>query len=155
MTELVAIVLARPGYGHTVVSFRRPSRTQKPDVKLFGFCIVALLWTVVATSLAFAGHPLIVDDATIVDVKTCQFESWMDRDSKSSTFWILPACNFTGNLELTVGGAWTHKAGSTRNTEVALQGKTIFKSLDSKWLGPGISSRHAVASKGQLESPDL
>jgi hypothetical protein len=109
-------------------------------VKLFGFCSIALLWPFLSTSLAFAGHPMIVDDASIVDVKTCQFESWMDRDSKSATFWILPACNFTGNLELTVGGAWTHKAGSTRNTEVGLQGKTIFKSLDSNGWGLGLAA---------------
>jgi hypothetical protein len=104
--------------------------------------IIPLIWTAVSTSsgFVFAGHPMIVDDASIVDVKTCQFESWMDRNSESATFWILPACNFTGNLELTVGGAWTHKAGSTRNSQVGLQGKTIFKSLDTNGWGLGLAA---------------
>jgi hypothetical protein len=90
---------------------------------LLRLSIIPLIWTFVSTSsvLVFAGHPMIVDDASIVDDKACQIESWMDRNSESATFWILPACNFTGNLELTVGGAGTHKAGSTRNTQVGLQ----------------------------------
>jgi hypothetical protein len=100
------------------------------------------MWTFVPTSsvLVFAGHPMIVDDASIVDPKACQLETWMDRNSESGTFWILPACNFTGNLELTVGGGWTHKAGSTRNTQVALQGKTLFKSLDTNGWGLGLAA---------------
>jgi hypothetical protein len=111
-------------------------------VILLWFCIIALLPTFVASSsvLVFAGHPMIVDNASIVDVKTCQMESWMDRNSESATFWILPACNFTGNLELTVGGAWTHKAGSTRNTQVGFQGKTIFKSLNTNGWGLGLTA---------------
>ena len=83
---------------------------------------------------------MIVDDASIVDAKACQFESWMDRRSESATYWVLPACNFTGNLELTVGGAWTYKAGSTRNTGVVLQGKTIFKSLETNGWGLGLTA---------------
>lgn len=104
--------------------------------------IIPLIWTFVSTSsaLVFAGHPMIVDDASIVDDKACQIESWMDRNSESATFWILPACNFTGNLELTVGGAWTHKAGSTRNSQVELQGKTIFKSLVTNGWGLGLTA---------------
>jgi hypothetical protein len=72
---------------------------------LLWFCIIALIWTFVSTSsvFVFAGHPMIVDSASIVDFKTCQLESWMERNSESATFWNLPACNFTGNLELTVG----------------------------------------------------
>ena len=83
---------------------------------------------------------MIVDDATIVDAKACQLETWMDRRSESATYWILPACNFTGNLELSVGGAWTYKARSTRNTGVVLQGKTIFKSLETNGWGLGLAA---------------
>jgi hypothetical protein len=87
---------------------------------------------------SYAGHPLIVDDTSIVDAKACQLETWMDRRSESATYWIRPACNFTGNLELTVGGAWTYKSHSTRNTGVVLQGKTIFKPLETNDWGLGL-----------------
>jgi hypothetical protein len=45
-------------------------------------------------SVANATHPLVTDDARIVDPKSCQVESW-----------ALPACNFTSNLELAAGAA--------------------------------------------------
>ena len=104
--------------------------------------MVALVWAFISISSValFAGQPMITDDASIVDDKTCQMESWMDRNFDSATYWILPACNFTGDFELTVGGAWTHKARSTRNTRVALQGKTIFKSLDTNGWGLGLAA---------------
>ena len=88
----------------------------------------------------FAGHPLVTDDARIVDGKACQIESWMERSSERSTYWVLPACNFTGNLELTVGGAWTREDHGTRNSEVVLQGKSIFKSMDTNGWGLGIAA---------------
>ena len=65
-------------------------------------------------------------------------ETWMDRDANSATYWILPACNFTGNFELTVGGGWRYKSRSTQNTQVALQGKTIFKPLEANGWGLGL-----------------
>jgi hypothetical protein len=102
----------------------------------------ALIWTFVSISsiASFAWHPMITDDASIVDDKTCQMESWMDRNSDDATYWILSACNFTGNFELTVGGAWTHKARSTQNAQVELQGKTNFKPLETNGWGLGLAT---------------
>ena len=111
--------------------------------------IIALMCMFISISSVsvFAGRPLITDDATIVDDKACQLESWMERRSKSATFWILPACNFTGNLELTVGGAWTHEAHRTRNSGIAIQGKSIFKPLETNGWGLGLAA-------GTLWHPD-
>ena len=105
-----------------------------------GIGIIALILTFLSISSVplLAGQPMVTDDAAIVDDKACQVETWMDRNAESATYWILPACNFTGNLELTVGGGWRHKARSTRNSQVVLQGKTIFKSLDANGWGLGL-----------------
>ncbi len=54
--------------------------------------------------------------------------------------WALPACNFTGNLEITPGGAITHKAGLTQITDVVMQGKTLFKALDTNGWGIGLAA---------------
>ena len=64
----------------------------------------------------------------------------MERTADGSTYWMLPACNFTGNLELTIGGAWTYKARSTRNSQVVLQGKTVFKPLETNGWGLGLAA---------------
>jgi hypothetical protein len=131
----------------------RLTRINGPSLIFFRLSIIVLMWmfTSISSISLYAGHPLIVDDASLVDAKACQLETWMERRSESATYWILPACNFTGNLELTVGGAWTYKARSTRNTGVVLQGKTIFKSLETNGWGFGSSCWYPLASKRQLK----
>jgi hypothetical protein len=130
------------GAGKFLGAIKRTARTKGQGVIFLWFSLIAFILTFILISSVslFAGHPLITDDASIVDAKACQLETWMDRRSESATYWILPACNFTGNLELTVGGAWTYKSHSTRNTGVVLQGKTIFKSLGTNGWGLGLAA---------------
>lgn len=88
---------------------------------------------------AMAARPMITDDARIVDDKSCQVESWARRNQGgSSEFWAQPACNFTGNLEVTLGGGWTREDGRTGNTAQVFQGKTLFKSLETNGWGIGL-----------------
>lgn len=91
---------------------------------------------------------MITDDARIVDAKACQLESWVKDNRDSTEYWTLPACNFTGNLELTLGGARTDEDGRTRTTDVVLQGKTLFKPMDSNGWSIGLAAgtvRHSQA----------
>jgi hypothetical protein len=97
---------------------------------------------------AHAARPMVTDDARIVDAKACQLESWVKRSPDSTEFWALPACNFTGNLELTLGSASTREAGHSRTTDVVMQGKTLFKALDTNGWGMGLAAgtvRHPAA----------
>lgn len=87
---------------------------------------------------AHAARPMIVDDARIVDAKACQLESWVKKNPDSTETWALPACNFTGNLELTLGGALTREAGQTETTDVVVQGKTLFKPPGTNGLSNGL-----------------
>ena len=52
-----------------------------------------------------AAQPLVTDDAAVVASKTCQLEAWTRSAHDGRAYGAQPACNFTGNLELTVGGA--------------------------------------------------
>jgi len=90
---------------------------------------------------ARAARPMITDDARVVDPKACQVESWARRNQDGTNeFWAQPACNFTGNLEVTVGGAVTRESGgSTRGSAQVLQGKTLFKPLDANGWGWGLA----------------
>lgn len=87
-----------------------------------------------------AARPMITDDARIVDAKACQVESWFKKNASSAEIWALPTCNFTGNLELTLGGAVTREAGSTRATDFVMQGKTLIKAMDSNGWGIGFAA---------------
>lgn len=94
-----------------------------------------------ATALAppaYAARPMITDDARAVDAKSCQVESWVRTNQGSREYWALPACNFTGNLELTFGGGRTADATGTSTTDVVLQGKTLFKPMDTNGWGIGL-----------------
>lgn len=89
--------------------------------------------------LAQAARPMITDDARIVDAKACQLESWVKHPKGHAEFWALPACNFSGNLELTVGGALTRMDGGTRTSAQLLQGKTLLKPLESNGWGVALA----------------
>lgn len=91
---------------------------------------------------------MVTDDARIVDAKACQLESWVKKNPDSTEYWVLPACNFTGNLELTVGGASTRADGGNRTTDMVVQGKTLFKPMESNGWGIGLAAgtvRHSQA----------
>ena len=80
-----------------------------------------------------AARPMVTDDARIVDAKACQVETWLRRDPGTTEAWALPACNPTGNLEITAGGARTWGGGAAGLTDKVLQAKTLFKPLDEGW----------------------
>jgi len=94
---------------------------------------------------AYAARPMITDDARIVDPKSCQVESWVQFNRDSTEYWALPGCNFTGNLELTLGGVHSRHKGRSRGTEALFQGKTLFKPLEPNGWGWGLvvgNARH-------------
>jgi hypothetical protein len=97
---------------------------------------------------------MITDDARIVDAKACQLETWVKKHPDSTEYWALPACNFTGNLELTFGGALGKDAEGTETTDVVLQGKTLFKTVEPNGWGLGLAFggvRHPpVEAEGNL-----
>jgi hypothetical protein len=100
--------------------------------------IAACLSGLLASSAAYAARPMITDDARVTDAKSCQIETWVQNGRNSTEYWALPACNFTGNLELTFGGARTRADGETRTTDVLFQGKTLFKTLEPNGWGWGL-----------------
>ena len=89
---------------------------------------------------AFAARPFITDDARVVDAHACQLESWARLDHDGNEYWALPGCNFTGNLEVTAGGAWFSDEGQRGNANVLLQFqlKTLVRSLQPNSYGWGL-----------------
>lgn len=106
-----------------------------PRLTLALFATAALL-----AGNAHAARPMNTDDARIVDAKACQVESWIHRPKGHTDFWALPACNFSGNLELTMGGALTDRDGGTHTSAQLLQGKTLFKPLQPNGWAVGLAA---------------
>lgn len=100
------------------------------------------------SAFAHAAQPYATDDAAILDKGTCQLEIGRLADRDAHELWLLPACNFTGNVELTLGKLQFNEADSTRNLYV-LQGKGVFfRETDSPhawgWLA-GLRGHHQTA----------
>jgi len=89
---------------------------------------------IVAVSVTQAAQPLATDDATIVAPKTCQLEAWIHSMHDGREYWAQPACNFTGNLELSVGGAHARPDTGGSSSVVQLQAKTVvFPRTNNAW----------------------
>ena len=99
--------------------------------------LLAWLAFALAMQTAHAGRPMIVDDASIVGVDRCQLESWTQVARGSTEYWAVPACNFSGNLEVAFGAARITGEQGT-HTAAVLQGKTLFKAPGSNGWGAGL-----------------
>lgn len=122
-----------------------PSRRTCPLPLLGLLCLLA--------APAFAARPMITDDARIVDAKACQVEAWhrFNRDSQDRS-WAVPACNPTGNLELSVGGGQGVSDTPPGERQLAaglVQAKTLFKPLTPDGWGIGLAVGRSFERTGQ------
>ena len=97
--------------------------------------------------LSHAARPLSTEDARILEAKACQLESWVQINRDSREYWAQPACNFTGDFELALGGARTQDRTDarlgTRTTEVVVQAKTAFRALEPNGWSWGLVAGYA------------
>jgi hypothetical protein len=104
---------------------RCPS-TARP-VPIFRLLVPLLL---AAASAAHGAQPLATDDAAVVTSKTCQLEVWNRSVRGAHALWAQPACNFTGNLELSFGAARVQSDSAETSGIAALQAKTVLAASD-------------------------
>ena len=116
--------------------------------------IYFLLLPLLVTAPVFAARPLVVDDARIVDPGACQLEAWRRFNRDSQETWALPACNPTGNLEFTLGSAElpVDDLGLRSYTHtVQIQGKTLFRKLETNSYSYGLVAGGVVRSRGAAD----
>jgi hypothetical protein len=88
---------------------------------------------------ALAARPFITDDARLTTARSCQLESWVRSYPKHREFWALPACNPTGNLEITLGGGWFRDEGAPSSHDQLFQLKTLFREFATNGWGWGLA----------------
>ncbi len=103
---------------------------------------IALL-NLMACLPSWAARPMITDDARIVDAQACQLESWhRSTRGEPGRDWAVPACNPSGNLELSMGGGFGRPSASSRERRLVadlFQAKTLFKPLTPDGWGIGLA----------------
>lgn len=105
----------------------------------------------VCTPNAFAARPFVTDDARLTTAGSCQLESWARFYRNSREIWALPACNPTGNFEVTAGGGYARSDGSEGTDDYVLQAKTLFRPLETNSWGFGLGAgtvRHPKINPG-------
>jgi hypothetical protein len=77
---------------------------------------------------AWAGRPLYTDDATLTEAQSCQLESWTQHSKISDQLSFYPACNPSGNFEVTAGYIEQRGLAGLQRS-VSLQGKTLLRPI--------------------------
>ena len=104
-------------------------------------------------NMVWAARPFVTDDARLTTAGSCQIESWTRVYRNSTEVWALPACNPTGNFEVTLGQgrAFYDAAGSEPADDYIFQAKTLIRPLETNGYGFGIAAgtvRHPAVSPG-------
>jgi hypothetical protein len=99
-----------------------------------------LLLLGLSTFPAWAARPFVTDDARLTNAHSCQLEVWTRIYPDSREFWALPACNPSGNLELTVGAGHARTDGENPTNDYVFQLKTLFRPLKPNDWGIGLAA---------------
>ncbi len=97
---------------------------------------------------SYAARPFVTDDARLTTGGSCQLESWARLYKRSAEFWALPACNPTGNFEVTLGASVAKEDGFASTNDFVMQAKTLFRPLETNGWGIGFSV-------GSVTHPDV
>jgi hypothetical protein len=102
---------------------------------LVSFLIALACWQ----GSAHAARPFMTDDARLTTEGSCQLESWTRRYTDRTEYWALPACNPSGNLEVTAGGGHFNADGQAHSRDSILQAKTLFRPMQTNDWGWGLA----------------
>ena len=91
-----------------------------------------------SSSSSFAARPLITDDARLTTSGSCQLEAYTRIYKDSTEKWATPACNLTGNFEVTAGVGDIKSTGDPVVKDYVLQAKTVFRELTTDNFGLGL-----------------
>jgi hypothetical protein len=117
--------------------------------------IVLCLMTFVGQ--AHAARPMSTDDANIVDLNSCQLESWIKTTHTSFERWAIPGCNFGADIEWSVGGNAQQDKNLPSTQFWLAQAKKRWRVVDNNTVGIsttlGVIETH-VATPGQTVDKD-
>jgi len=97
------------------------------------------IFALALSTTAYAARPMVTDDARLTKGGSCHVESWAKVYSGGREFWALPACNPTGNFEMTLGVAVTKHNSEPTTDDYIVQAKTLFRELETNSWSIGLA----------------
>lgn len=109
--------------------------------------LVVTLATTIAILPSHAGRPLTTEDASVLEEKRCQVESWIDGARGATLGWLVPACNFGGGIEWQAGFAREWADGDHRFADSYAQAKLLWPAKSQNWAAGAVIgvARHGNA----------
>src|SRR6478672_4227584 len=98
----------------------------------------AVLILAAATTAVHAGRPLTTEDASVLEDKACQLESWIDRSREATQGWAVPACNFGAGIEWQAGFARSWGDSRSFLSSAYVQAKTVLREPQPGSFGVGV-----------------
>jgi len=123
-------------------------------MKILWFRALACTAALLAVAHTHAARPFMTDDARITTEHSCQLETWSRHYRDRSENWALPACNPTGNFEITLGGGHFRSQGQPPTDDQLIQAKTLFRPLTTNDWGWGVAVG-AVRHPSVVPGPNL
>lgn len=103
-----------------------------------GVLAAALAFYLACAALpARAETSMMVEETDIVGDKRCRLETWVQKHRSATAYWLVPACNVGGHVELSLGGARITGAGPGQS-EAELQAQVEFKEMETNGWGVGL-----------------
>lgn len=100
-------------------------------MKMFNLRTFSLAGLMLTPLASYAGSPMNVDNAAILDTKHCHIETWIDIYNRANDLRIAPACNFSGHLELGIELGRGHDDRVNQTYHIyGLKGKTLLTQHD-------------------------
>jgi hypothetical protein len=109
--------------------------------------LFVLLLGACGLQMAWAARPFVTDDARLTTAGSCQLETWLRSYRNSTEAWFLPACNPSGNFEITAGVGRNYQ-GQGDSSDYIVQLKTLLKPLKPNGVGVGFAL-------GQVSHPSV
>ena len=102
--------------------------------------LIIICCCVLFTNLVWAGRPFFTDDAGLTNSGDCQLETWVQVNGNNDLdLWAVPACNPSGNFEIALGLDQLHSSNDRPIQQYVLQGKTLFRGLETNNWGLGFA----------------
>ena len=124
------------------------TRTVSPLPGRAGALLLRTAVLFLALSAPLRAQQWVTDDIGVVNPDSCQLEVWHGQRSS----WVIPGCEAIPNLELSIAAGLAEVERGDRQSEYALQAKTVLRAARAGNWGMALGAGVGVSHEGHFGS---